>query len=175
MNGVLDLFSICILTETSNILNLQTYDGGMSLEDRKCCVEARHRSRDLLDWFFSRYQLVRAGTVLDGYKDVYLRFLARVVIALVQYKKLATKAKIRQLGRCTTAAVENQVDRCFKGVQEYQTAAAYWNGKEVDSFAWPSDAEHIFGVELLSKPKERSGALNGLTTDDEMYEKQQPL
>ncbi|KAF8873088.1 hypothetical protein BD779DRAFT_1679429 [Infundibulicybe gibba] len=175
MNGVLDLFSICILTETSNILNLQTYDGGMSLEDRKCCVEARHRSRDLLDWFFSRYQLVRAGTVLDGYKDVYLRFLARVVIALVRYKKLATEAKIRQLGRSITTAVENQVDRCFKGVHEYHTAAAYWNGKEVDSFAWPSDAEHIFGVELLSKPKERSGALNGLTTDDEMYEKRQPL
>ncbi|KAF8872168.1 hypothetical protein BD779DRAFT_1477708, partial [Infundibulicybe gibba] len=144
-SGVLDLFAICILTEASTILSLQTYeDAGMSFKERKSCIEARYRSRVLLRWFFSRYELVRSGTVLDGYEEVYWRFLARVMKGLLQYKKRADGLQDSMVKGCNLTAVQEQVDQCFEGVKEYDSAIAYWDGKQIDSLAWPSDANHAF-------------------------------
>ncbi|KAF8878606.1 hypothetical protein BD779DRAFT_1676763 [Infundibulicybe gibba] len=186
-SGVLDLFSICILTEASNILSLETYEDGMSLEEMRSCVEARQRSRDLISWFFSKYELVRSGVVLDGYKEVYWRFLARVLLGLVKYMVLVRGDATVE--GCTWSAVMDEVDKCFRGVKEYLSAAFYWEGKEINSLAWPSDVDYAFEVRPLTTPNEwkrrffywfpapqiaqaSTGVPNGLTSGDKRYQRQ---
>ncbi|KAF8878615.1 hypothetical protein BD779DRAFT_1474695 [Infundibulicybe gibba] len=186
-SGVLDLFSICILTEASNILSLETYEDGMSLEEMRSCVEARQRSRDLISWFFSKYELVRSGVVLDGYKEVYWRFLARVLLGLVRYMVLVRGDATVE--GCTWSAVMDEVDKCFRGVKEYLSAASYWKGKEINSLAWPSDVDYAFEVRPRTTPNEwkrrflcwfpvpemaqaSTGASNGLTSGDKRYQHQ---
>ncbi|KAF8881118.1 hypothetical protein BD779DRAFT_1675606 [Infundibulicybe gibba] len=186
-SGVLDLFSICILTEASNILSLETYEDGMSLEEMRSCVEARQRSRDLISWFFSKYELVRSGVVLDGYKEVYWRFLARILLGLVKYMVLVEGDAAVE--GCTWSAVMDEVDKCFRGVKEYISATSYWEGKEINSLAWPSDVDYAFEVRPLTTPNEwkrrffywfpapqiaqaSTGVPNGLTSGDKRYQRQ---
>ncbi|KAF8881089.1 hypothetical protein BD779DRAFT_1675586 [Infundibulicybe gibba] len=170
-NGVLDLFSICILTEASNILSFETYEqNGMSLEEMTSCVEARQRSRDLIEWFFSQYELVRSGVAFDGYREVYWRFLAKVIMGLIAYMPRA-KGDTTVKG-CMPTAVARRVDKCFRGVEEYHSAASYWKGKDMSSLAWPSDADHAFEVRRLRSPNEWKRAPDGLTSADKKYQRQ---
>jgi hypothetical protein len=131
----------------------------MPAKDRGHCVQARHRSRDLLDWFFSRYELVRGdpGQVVpfDGMKDVYWPYLVRVVKGLIRYKELAHDSIMDSVEGCTAAAVKAQVQKCFQGVAGYKAAWLSWGNESVNSLAWPTDDQHTFGVRALAKPKER--------------------
>ncbi|KAF9455282.1 hypothetical protein BDZ94DRAFT_1180331 [Collybia nuda] len=158
--GVLDLFSICILTELSNVLNLVTYSThGMAPNDRENCIQARHRSRDLLDWFFANYELVRPGTetpaVLDGKNEVYWPYVVRIVEGLTRYKKLASDNIQDTIKGCTTASVKKEIEACFRGVAEYHAATSFWGTEPVESLAWPTDDQYKFTVQKLTTPKPR--------------------
>lgn len=161
--GVLNLFTVCILAEMSNVLSLKTYQsGGMPAKDREHCVQARHRSRDLLDWFFSRYELVHSDegqiVILDGMNDVYWPYVVRITKGLIQYKKLAAGEDILDSeDGCTAAAVEAQIKNCFHDVAGYDAAWASWTSETVDSLAWPIDTQHAFEVRVLAAPKKRQG------------------
>lgn len=158
--GVLDMFSICILTELSNVLSLQTYsEQGMSVSDREHCVQARQRSRDLLDWFFSTYELIRPGVgspvVIDGKKEVYWPYMVRVVKGLIRYKELSADTIPDSIEGCTAQAVKWEVEACFRDNAEYRAACSFWGEDHIESLAWPTDDQHMFMVRPLTTPGTR--------------------
>lgn len=188
--GVLGLFSICALTELSNVLSLQTYSQrGMPPDDREHCVQARHRSRDLLYWLFANYEFVRPGvesfTTIDGQNEVYWPYVVRIVKGLLRYKELAADSIHDSVEGCTATAVKKQIDGCFRGVTAYHAATSFWGKEPIESLAWPTDDQHAFIVRAMATPKpcqresrlvyylyEKAyillGNIDGLTADDKM-------
>lgn len=186
---MLALFSLCALTELSNVLSLQTYSKrGMPLEEREHCIQARHRSRDLLDWVFSHYRFTRSQSELDPRTQIYWPYVVRIVKGLLAYKESATKSIDDSVRGCTLEAIEAQVKLCFENVTEYAKALTFWGEEVIETLAWPDDPLYTFTVQQRSSPKTRkgewlhlfvfvshtdrpSGKINGFTGADKSFQK----
>lgn len=154
------MFSLCALTELSNVLSLQTYGpGGMPLEDRMHCIQARHRSRDLLEWVFAHYQFKSTAdppVTLDPKMDVYWPYVVRVVRGLLIYKDVAKEDIEDSVSGCTATAVQRQIKMCFEGVTEYAQSVSFWDNQTIQTLAWPTrDPKYAFTVELRATPNPR--------------------
>lgn len=161
--GVLDLLTVCALTELANVLNFETYtQDGMSLRGRAECRHARARTREMLYWFFARYELTDAvsGRLLDGMHEVYWRYMVRIVKGMLSYKEASVK---QDLGNgeagCTMSAVKLQIRRCFDGAEGYKRACAQWGSVAVDSLAWPDSARFTVKKRLEEPTQCKSGLL----------------
>lgn len=159
----MDLLTVCALTELANVLNVQTYtQDGMTPRGRAECQHARGRTREMLHWFFARYELVDAssGRLLDGMHEVYWRYMVHIVNGLLSYKEASTKQKLgNSEKKCTLAALKLQVKHCFEGVEAYERAYLRWGAIITDSLAWPENAKFTVKKRLEEPAPCKSGLL----------------
>jgi hypothetical protein len=158
--GVLDLFALSTMIELMNVLHPGTYRGnGLSRLERDECAVARGKCRDMLQWFFTRYDLFEAGdnSLVDG-PTIYWEYLARHVKALLLYAEGAQNQqnidrdqKDIEDGENTTTlnlqqvpGFQGQVDRCFEGVKPFQKAFdSLKQADTIGSLAWPRNRYYV--------------------------------
>lgn len=155
----MDLMTVCLLTEMANVLSFQTYSpDGMPQCGRAKCRHARSRTRHMIDWFSGLYEVtdLRTQEILEPRRDVYWPYVARVASAIITYKTKAHKEKLGNgLESCTVKAVKAQINRCFKGVDEFHTTMKKLDKDASNLLAWPAQA--TFTARRLSKPTEPLG------------------
>lgn len=188
-DGVLDLMTVCILTEMANVLNMKTYtEEKMSHAGRVECRAARAKTRHLMEWFFCTYELIDEETqqTLDARDDVYWAYMARVAKCVDDSMDAAPEGWHNGVKFCTRDAVKKQMKDCFANQERYARAARRLKSKVVDSLAWPKDQR--FRVVKVADPADPGkspcltlqryktytsevdiGTLNGDTQDDINY------
>ena len=84
-NGVIDVFSLCIIMELGNILN--GWSPATRAPGRHRLIYARKRCREIVDWICGTYDFPdKDGNKLDVKGDVYWPYLAQVARALYLHR-----------------------------------------------------------------------------------------
>jgi hypothetical protein len=128
--GVLDLLTFCNLMVLANVLDFRTYQpapGGshkdhnlhdvneIPAKERYEMAYARGRCWDMLLWFFSKYEIFEkeSGLVIDGHKEVAMRYLSDQGWTILEFKRRAD-IKIAEYGSPhTLKALSEQMKLCF--------------------------------------------------------------
>ena len=164
--GVLDLFALSTMIELMNVLHPGTYrDNGLSRLECDECAVARGKCRDILQWFFARYDLFEVGTntLVDG-PTIYWEYLTHHVKALLLYAEAAQnqlnidqdQKDIAQDGENTlnlrqVSEFQGQIDCCFEGVKTFHKAFdSLKQADTISSLAWPHNRYYV--VRPTNKP-----------------------
>ena len=154
--GVLDLFALSTLVELMNVLHPGTYrENGLSRLECDECAVARGKCRDILHWFFERYELCDAknNSPVDG-PAIYWEYLAKHVQILLAYAANVKYINHQEedLDLSHVLGFQDQVNRCFEGVEAFQKAFHSVTDDDIASclLAWPRD--RYYTVRPSSKP-----------------------
>ena len=134
MDGVTDVFSLCILGILCNVLDRRTYQCGpdyepsgflqqfhfnedvnnVSPEERRKCARTRGLAYDLIDWFFHTHTIIDDDTEehLDSL-TLFTPHIARVAAAIIFYVELY---EFEDLDSCINlrSEIRLQVTQCFQ-------------------------------------------------------------
>jgi hypothetical protein len=128
--------------------NLPAYPG-MSPQNRLECIAARKKSREMLQFFFSHYELLGLHDhAADGFRDIWICYFARQVSSLMALKKMAVAESVEGAKDCTEAKFRRQLQYVIDG-QPHDFSAIY-RENDVMTFAWP-DSE-TYRVRPLADP-----------------------
>ncbi|KIJ89951.1 hypothetical protein K443DRAFT_126615 [Laccaria amethystina LaAM-08-1] len=182
---VLDLLVFCSLMELLNVVDHETYDvswstsvddanlpahPGMSPQNRLECIAARKKSREMLQFFFSHYELLdQHDQAADGFGDIWICYFVRQVAGLLALKKMAVAESVEGAKDCTEVKFQRQLQYVIDG-QPRKFLAIYHepHAGDVATFAWP-DSE-TYRVRPLADPKSKiMFDLTGMTNEDRSY------
>ena len=160
--SVLDLFTFCNLIILMNVLDFRTYQepsqtyginspdwlkydlNNIPAVERYEIAYARGRCFDILNWFFTSYELysTASGLTIDGFKEVAMAHLARQAYVILKYKTEALKNGLDDGALCGMKALNHQIKLCFQGHKEVlkiMSTRAQLDQAEDDhmSIAWP--------------------------------------
>jgi hypothetical protein len=126
-----------------------TYDlNNIPVVERYEIAYARGRCLDILNWFFTSYELydTASGLVVNGFKEVAMVHLARQVYALRKYKKKALKDRLDDGTLCGAKALDLQIKLCFQGHREVLQMVSSKTRFEAEddcmNLAWPSPEKY---------------------------------
>ena len=126
---------------------------------------ARGRCFDILNWFFTSYELYSAvsGLAIDGFKEVAMAHLARQAYIILKYKSKALKNGLDDGTLCRMKALDLQVKLCFQGHKEVLQIMRTKMQPEVGdddymNMAWPNPEK--YQVRKLVTPLVHKGKAN---------------
>jgi len=109
-----------------NVLDLRTYDSAnkeirskhdvnlIPAVERYEMAYARGRCWDILQWFFSVYEILdKIGNPIDGFKSVALFYLSQQASVIIEFKKRALKSGLDDNSHFTLKSLEKQMKNCF--------------------------------------------------------------
>lgn len=148
-DDLLILFTLANAMELLNVVDFQTYfvrtnmfdidssdkaDPGVLPLLRLQYIDARKKSRELLQYFFSHYELVnQANAAVDGPSEVFYPYLAQQSAALINMKRQAVKEKIGGALDCTMSKAQQEINLCFLDSPVSKIMADL---KNADNFLW---------------------------------------
>jgi hypothetical protein len=156
--------------ELLNVVDHETYDvswstsvddadlpahPGMSPQNRLECIAARKKSREMLQFFCSHYELLgRHDQVVDGFRDIWICYFVRQVTGLMALKKMAVAESVEGAKDCTEAKFLRQLQYVIDA-QPRDFSAIFHEPQagDVTTFAWP-DSE-TYRVRRLANPKSK--------------------
>jgi hypothetical protein len=156
--------------ELLNVVDHETYDvswstsvddanlpahPGMSPQNRLECIAARKKSREMLQFFFSHYELLdQHDQAADGFGDIWICYFVRQVAGLLALKKMAVAESVEGAKDCTEVKFQRQLQYVIDG-QPRKFLAIYHepHAGDVATFAWP-DSE-TYRVRPLADPKSK--------------------
>jgi hypothetical protein len=109
---------------------------------------ARGRCFDILNWFFTSYELydTESGLAIDGFKEVAMAHLARQAFIVLKYKMKALKNKLDDGTLCGIKALNTQIKLCFQGRKEVLPITPTKSNLEAEddymNMAWPSPEKY---------------------------------
>lgn len=156
---VLVVLTMCNLMELLNVVDFRTYsvqtnaaakdseeaaDPGLPHLICLQYINARSRSRQLLTFFFSHYELCdNRGTPIDGPIDLYYPYLAQQVATLSNLKNLAVAEKIRGAADCTYDKFQNQLKMHLFSDALLTAATAALTSEDEQNFLWLYESYQI--------------------------------
>lgn len=139
-NSVLNLFTFCNLLFLFNVLDFRTYQNAPNASDehrhtydinaiptteRYQMAHARGCCFDILQWFFSEYELIdrEINQPINGFKKVAMEYLTHQASTILAYKKAAlTEMGDMKAGSpsqvCSSIALEKQIKLCIQDHNE---------------------------------------------------------
>jgi hypothetical protein len=105
---------------------------------------ARGRCFDILNWFFTSYEIydTASGLAVDGFKEVAMAHLTRQAYVIRRYKTKALKDGLDDGTLCGMKALDIQIKLCFQEHKEVlqimPTKTRLESGDNHMSIAWPS-------------------------------------
>jgi hypothetical protein len=149
--GVVDFFNLLNIMELADILHPLTYSSaGLCVKERAGMIHARRLARQLRRWFWCNYDISAIPSTPPELHDeffwlihneFYYKGLAYQSMAILQYKKVATKVGMNcDVKECTALTVERAVSEVFHGNGTFWQA---WNTIRtlqplMESLSWSS-------------------------------------
>jgi hypothetical protein len=132
-----------------NASDWSTYDlNNIPVVERYEIAYARGRCFDILNWFFTSYELYNTATglAIDGFKEVAMAHLARQAYVIHNYKTKALKDRLDDGTLCGVKALDLQIKLCFEGRKEVLQIMPTKTQLEAEddcmSMAWPSPEKY---------------------------------
>jgi hypothetical protein len=124
-------------------------DPGMSAHRRLECIAARKASRQMLMHVFSQFQFLDGDEKpIDGFRDLWWKYLGRQVQCLVSLKMMSVEEGISGAKDCTLEKFQEQIELFYEGFpQEFRAAVQQL---EAANFAWPRT--DTYRVKALRSP-----------------------
>jgi hypothetical protein len=159
--GLMDILILSILMELGNVVSFWSYqetESSESLHERGRMIHARACARELVEWLFSKFELVdhsNPSTTVDGKVDVYWTYLVHHGQLLVAYKQQAFENCMEWSGpgQCLPGDVKSAVERSFAHNPTLQQMYVSQKLKST-TFAWPGLA---YAVRKRSSPTPLKG------------------
>jgi hypothetical protein len=110
---------------------------------------ARGRCYDILNWFFTSYELydTASSLAIDGFKEVAMAHLARQAYIILKYKAKALKNGLDDGTLCGMKALDHQMKLCFQGrkeaIQVMPTKSQLEAEDDHMNMAWPSEKYQV--------------------------------
>jgi hypothetical protein len=134
-----------------NAGNWSKYDlNNIPAVERYEIAYARGRCFDILNWFFTSYELCDAvsGLAIDGFKEVAMAHLARQAYVVLKYKTEALKNGLDDGALCGIKALDHQIKLCFQGHNLKEVLQIMLTKTQLEaeddhmSMAWPSPEKY---------------------------------
>ena len=111
-------------------------DPGMSPHRWLECIAARRASRQMLMHVFSQFQFLDGDeNPIDGFRDLWWKYLGRQVQCLMSLKMMSVEEGIGGAKDCTMAKFQEQIELFYEGFpQEFKASVQQ---VEATNFAWP--------------------------------------
>jgi hypothetical protein len=109
---------------------------------------ARGRCFDILNWFFTLYELYDtvSGLAIDGFKEVAMSHLATQAYVILRYKEKALKNGLDDSALCRMKDLNHQMKLCLRGheevIQIMYTKMQLEAEDDHMSMAWPSPEKY---------------------------------
>lgn len=158
---LLTVFTLANAMELLNVVDYQTYrvetnltgedselpaDPGLPAFLRLQYNDARTKSRQLLHYFFSNFEVVdSSGLAVDGPNDLYYHFLAQQLSALINMKLQGFDEKVGGAPDCTFTKFEREFKMATSNSPLLSAAAKKYIPafEMVDNFLWGGDEYSI--------------------------------
>ena len=143
--GIYDLFSLLNLVEISEVVHYQTY-APLSLphEQRLILIDARAKSRQLVEWILARRQLDSSDITLPQFYWKYLTYQVRAICAAKTFAESQDTFSYDQ--KHIAKRVEALVYAHFDGIQPFWDEWGLLDGTTITSFAWSPPGQCTVGV-----------------------------
>jgi len=134
--NVVDYQSYWVKTNDSNDDSDLQADPGLPALLLLQYVDAHAKSRQLLHFFFSNFEMIDdSGVAVDGPKDLYYPFFVQHVAALFSMKKKGYNQGIQGARDCTLRKFDIELQLTIAGSKYFKEAAENLK-QEADTFDW---------------------------------------
>lgn len=173
VEGVLDLFLVCVVAELGELLDPASYrkqhrDGQELEHDRLSIIHTRGLARELRAWWSSQFQFVDGDNLAINGETIFLQVFRHQVKTLAAYKRDAEKAEMEaEEPACTAVEFELWTLRYFPRLY----GEAIPKGASLENFEWKGAGHRVIPASMKHpvKPDNSESFLcpnDPLVTDD---------